>query len=272
MKRLSVVSAALFVSSALGPSGTARAADQIYACVNSNNGEIKLVAQNATCKNNETLVVWNVVGPQGPIGPQGPAGPPGPSGPAGPPGQQGPQGPAGVPGPQGPQGLAGPPGPAGPAGPPGPPGSGGSGTLAASAFACPVGPAVAPGGFIPFLRVLSIGSGIDTNGSPITSMVLQPGIYQVHLDANTVVLTQAAPPQGQTPAASVVEFLLNGGASEVWVGSVPSLVANTVWVDSLVGDRLVQVTTPNTLVQFTNATGLQPLTLNVCTVIITRLQ
>ena len=65
---------------------------------------------------------------------------------------------------------------------------------------------------------------------------------------------------------------MNGGVSEVWVGSVPSLVANSVWVDSLVGDKLVRVTTGNTVVQFTNATVQQPLNLDVCTVIITRLQ
>jgi hypothetical protein len=58
MKRLSVLSAAFLVSWALGPNGAARAAGQIYACVNNSSGAVKLVAQNTTCKNNETLVVW----------------------------------------------------------------------------------------------------------------------------------------------------------------------------------------------------------------------
>jgi hypothetical protein len=96
MKRLSVLGVALLASSAVGPNGAARAADQFYACVNASSGEIKLVAQNTTCKNNETLVVWNVVGPQGLIGP---AGPPGLTGPIGRAGPQKPQGPAGQQGP-----------------------------------------------------------------------------------------------------------------------------------------------------------------------------
>jgi len=86
------------------------------------------------------------------------------------------------------------------------------------------------------------------------------------------VLTQAVAPPGQVPAQSEVNLLLNGGLFEVWVGTVPSLVAATLWVDSLVGDKLVRVTTPNTLVQFTNGTIQQPLNLDVCTVIVTRLQ
>ena len=74
MKRLWVLAVALFVSAALEPNGAARAANQIYACVNNSSGEIKLLGQDPGCKNNETLVVWNVVGPAGPTGPQGPAG------------------------------------------------------------------------------------------------------------------------------------------------------------------------------------------------------
>ena len=58
MKRLSIVSMAVSVSSALRPNGAARAADQIYACVNNSSGAVKLVAQNTTCKNNETLAGW----------------------------------------------------------------------------------------------------------------------------------------------------------------------------------------------------------------------
>src|SRR5438270_7800995 len=107
MERASIVAAALCVSSALTPIGMARADSQIYACVNNASGETKLVAQNATCKNNETLVVWNVVGPPGPIGPQGPAGPTGPAGPAGPIGLTGPVGPIGLQGPTGPAGPQG---------------------------------------------------------------------------------------------------------------------------------------------------------------------
>jgi len=96
-------------------------AQQIFACVSNNSGAVRIVAQGAACRTPESLVTWNVVGPQGPPGPAGPAGalgPPGPQGPAGPAGALGP------PGPQGPAGAGalGSPGPQGPAGPPGPPG------------------------------------------------------------------------------------------------------------------------------------------------------
>ena len=42
-----------------------------YACKNNSDGTIKIVAEAATCKNNETKISWNQVGPEGPIGPQG---------------------------------------------------------------------------------------------------------------------------------------------------------------------------------------------------------
>jgi hypothetical protein len=77
----------------------------IRACADSK-GTLRLLADGATCGGRETLVSWNVVGPQGPQGLPGPTGPPGP---------QGPSGPQGAPGLQGLQGLQGPPGPAGPA-------------------------------------------------------------------------------------------------------------------------------------------------------------
>ena len=145
MERASVVAAAFFVSSALMPVGVARADSQIYACVNNASGETKMVAQNATCKNNESLVVWNVVGPQGPIGPQGPAGPAGPTGPAGPAGPIGLTGATGPVGPQGPIGLTGAIGPVGPAGPIGLTGATGpvgpQGPIGLTGATGPVGPA-----------------------------------------------------------------------------------------------------------------------------------
>lgn len=58
-----------------------------YACVNQNNGTIRMTTANGTCNGNETKISWNQVGP---AGPQGPAGATGPQGP------QGPQGPAGL--------------------------------------------------------------------------------------------------------------------------------------------------------------------------------
>jgi len=83
----------------------AQSGNVIRACVNSKTGKATIVGPNSTCKSDETLVTWNIVGPLGPPGPAGPSGPAGPAGPAGP------TGPAGATGPAGPQG---PPGPMGP--------------------------------------------------------------------------------------------------------------------------------------------------------------
>ena len=142
-------SAAFLVSSALGPNDGARAADQIFACVNNSSGEIKLVAQSATCKNNETLVVWNVVGPQGPIGPVGPQGPAGPIGPAGP----------GI--------LAG-------------------SSFFCPAQVVPTEGFLSFTSTDPVLGTENVvfGTGISTSGSLFNSFVLQPGIYQVSLSAD----------------------------------------------------------------------------------------
>jgi hypothetical protein len=117
MTRVSGIAGAFVVTLALAP--ISAGAQQIFACVNANSGAVRIVAQGAACRTPESLVTWNVVGPQGPpgsagtagaLGPPGPQGPPGPAGALGPPGPQGPAGPAG------PQGSAGQQGPAGPQG------------------------------------------------------------------------------------------------------------------------------------------------------------
>lgn len=51
-----------------------------YACVKTNGGTIRVVAQGATCTNSETLISWNQQGPQGIQGVPGPSGAPGPTG------------------------------------------------------------------------------------------------------------------------------------------------------------------------------------------------
>jgi hypothetical protein len=92
----------------------------IRACYSTSSGALRVVDANATCRANETGLLWNQKGPKGDPGPQGEPGPAGPAGPAGPPGADGatgPQGPAGEDGAPGPQGPAGPPGPAGAAAP-----------------------------------------------------------------------------------------------------------------------------------------------------------
>jgi hypothetical protein len=216
MKRLSVLATALFVGSALGPNGAARAADQIYACVNTSSGEIKLVAQNATCKNNETLVVWNVVGPQGLIGPPGPPGPTGPAGPAGP-----------------------------------------AGVLAGSSFLCG-GPGSA-GGFVNFFaQPVAFGAGISTSGSTFNSIVLQPGIYQIHLSADRILATRDT--FGILPD---ILLNLNGTLANLWA------ITDAL---SVAGDVFLRVTSPNSIIQFSSSDPSTPYTLSNCRLAILRLQ
>jgi hypothetical protein len=59
---------------------------EYYACVNKASGAIHMVQEGETCHNNETLIEWNQVGPQGPQGEQGPPGEQGLQGEQGPPG------------------------------------------------------------------------------------------------------------------------------------------------------------------------------------------
>src|SRR5436190_1232048 len=83
----------------------------IYACVkedgSSNDADgqpVRLVSAGDSCGRKEKKIYWNVVGPQGPRGPQGPQGPKGDTGAKGPKGDTGPQGANGDSGPQGPKG------------------------------------------------------------------------------------------------------------------------------------------------------------------------
>lgn len=68
----------------------------IYACMNPNDGEIRIVSDPESCKKNEGLLSWNIMGPKGDKGDPGEAGPAGPEGPAGKDGATGPAGPAGT--------------------------------------------------------------------------------------------------------------------------------------------------------------------------------
>ena len=52
----------------------------VLACVSTKDGAMRNVASTTACKNNETLLQWNVRGPTGPSGPQGATGPQGPAG------------------------------------------------------------------------------------------------------------------------------------------------------------------------------------------------
>lgn len=48
--------------------------NQIYACVNTTNGLMRMVTSSDTCKNSERSVKWSIQGPQGPVGPAGETG------------------------------------------------------------------------------------------------------------------------------------------------------------------------------------------------------
>ena len=61
----------------------------IHACYANNNGDLRVVDDPATCKNNEIALQWGKTGPQGPQGVPGPQGPQGVQGPQGNPGTNG---------------------------------------------------------------------------------------------------------------------------------------------------------------------------------------
>jgi hypothetical protein len=67
-----------------------------YACVNQNNGSIKIVNVDKECQNADVKISWNQVGPKGEIGEKGEKGDTGATGPQGAEGAQGTQGDPGV--------------------------------------------------------------------------------------------------------------------------------------------------------------------------------
>jgi hypothetical protein len=69
---LTAIAVAFVLFRALGAQSTSGV---IYAC--SGQGHLRVVAANESCKNNETAVQWNIVGPAGPQGDEGPRGLPG---------------------------------------------------------------------------------------------------------------------------------------------------------------------------------------------------
>jgi hypothetical protein len=85
-RRLSVLVAVLALLLAGGAWAFGSTGGEIHACVKNVGGNIRIVAADEACKDNETGLQWNFEGPQGPrgdrgeVGPQGPPGPQGPSG------------------------------------------------------------------------------------------------------------------------------------------------------------------------------------------------
>src|SRR5439155_22012444 len=108
-----IVSAAAIAGMALGGAAFAVASSPgdavIYSCYSQAKGTWRPIDYPAQkCKDGETLLSWNRVGPTGPTGSTGPSGPSGPAGSTGP---SGPSGPSGPTGPSGPAGSTGPTGP-----------------------------------------------------------------------------------------------------------------------------------------------------------------
>lgn len=96
---VTVISAGMVFATIPGAAGV------IHGCYHKSSGNIRVIDDAvASCKANETELVWNVTGPRGPQGLQGLVGP---------------MGAPGAPGPTGAAGAIGPSGPAGPAGPAG---------------------------------------------------------------------------------------------------------------------------------------------------------
>jgi hypothetical protein len=111
----------------------------IQACVDRQNGQVRIVSPGDRCRTNERSVEWNIEGPAGSAGAAGPTGVTGPQGDRGPAGPAGAPGEAGPPGPPGPSGGTGDTGPAGPSGEPGPPGISGWEQVVSSAVMLPTG-------------------------------------------------------------------------------------------------------------------------------------
>lgn len=178
----------------------------IYACVNPNDGTIRIVSGPTSCKRTERLLSWNIMGPKGDKGDPGPAGPAGKDGAAGPQGEQGLQGlqgeqgipgpvgprgevgPAGSQGPQGEVGLAGPQGPqgeVGPAGPQGPQGEvGPAGSQGPQGDPGPQGPQGEPGQGIASLNDLQ---GVACNTGSIV------GVLDISYDSSGIVTMRCVP-------------------------------------------------------------------------------
>src|SRR5436305_557892 len=99
-RRTLIVGAAVIAGMALGGAAVSVASSPgggavIYSCYSQAKGTWRPIDYpTQKCKDGETLLSWNRVGPTGPPGPTGSTGPSGPSGPAGSTGPTGPSGPA----------------------------------------------------------------------------------------------------------------------------------------------------------------------------------
>ena len=197
---------------AQGP-GALNVTPTIRGCVHNGNNQLRVIGPLEVCARNESLLTWNIFGPQGPtgnIGPPGPKGETGPAGPVGPRGNIGPAGPpgiAGVPGnigPRGPQGDPGKdglPGNIGPKGPQGDPGIAGvPGNIGPRGPIGPTGPQGPPG--VAFVGGRAVGMVLEScNMTPYIGFVALPGTQNVvWTDANGLFDMFQIPPGNYTVA------------------------------------------------------------------------
>jgi hypothetical protein len=193
MTRIFGIAVAFVVTLALAP--ISAEAQQISACVGKN-GAIRIVAPNATCSSNETLLVWG-------------------------------------------------------------------GMLAGADFRCVGGQLIDIEAAFNFSSTdgVSFGSGISVSGPSFNSILLQQGIYQIHLSG-----ARFKPAVANTFPSIVAT--LNAVSTTSWLTTVSVDLAD---VDIVGGDRLVSVTISNTSLQFIN---LAPagVTSGICHVVITKLQ
>jgi hypothetical protein len=227
---LGIVAAAFVMALVLAP---VSADAQIFACVTNSDGTLRIVAPNTTCRNSEHSLTWNVAGPQGPQGIQGLTGATGPAGP------QGIQGLTGATGPQGAMGNTGATGAPGQA-------------LAARDFLC----ASQDNGALVAMKFLdpvsqgspglgtSFGSSISTGTAPFDSFMLQPGVYQIHLRGQQVVVTELG-----AGSAAPINLSLNSINTAGWSTTVPYFFGTLALVDIVGGDRLLTVTQSNSVIQ-----------------------
>jgi hypothetical protein len=120
MRRLLMILIAnMFLLIFLTTISQAQTQNLVYACIQKNNGQARIVADVSECRPSETAVSWNQVGIQGTQGPKGDTGATGAAGPQGPQGPTGATGAVGPIGPQGPKGDTGATGAVGSQGPKG---------------------------------------------------------------------------------------------------------------------------------------------------------
>jgi len=239
MSKTRVITCALAAALFVGGQAGAQAPNQIFACVNNNSGSVRIVAQETACLlKTEHLVVWDVVGPQGPAGPAGAQGPAGPQGPAGATGAQG---------------QAGPPGPIGPAGPQGAAGL----VRGVTEFLCDVSGTLNPGDPLLFISTShAAGDFIFTGQATISSFVLKPGLYQIHLSGSNLTA-----PTGAVRGSILPVLNPNNDSALPWTtipnGGTASNGAPLTNIEG--GDRFLFVTAPNTTLQIQNV-GFGPIT------------